>query len=154
MMVGCSAHTVVSRRHRSEFEGLNVSVCHVIKGFWPRGDLHVYRAERSTRSHAGYASHGGGPPERWPGAGGATRSPSGDRQRGEGGRSGSPPAHSVARGPHRAISSTKVMSASVKPRLAGRQPSNRGGVPRVMTRLSSQQRLRRQARVRGDGPPE
>ena len=29
------------------------------------------------------------------------------------------------------------MSASVKPRLAGRQPSNRGGVPRVMTRLSS-----------------
>ncbi len=30
-----------------------------------------------------------------------------------------------------------VMSASVKPRLAGRQPSNRGGVPRVMTRLSS-----------------
>ncbi len=30
------------------------------------------------------------------------------------------------------------MSASVKPRLAGRQPSNRGGVPRVMTRLSSQ----------------
>jgi hypothetical protein len=25
------------------------------------------------------------------------------------------------------------MSASVKPRLAGRQPSNRGGVPRVMT---------------------
>jgi len=30
-----------------------------------------------------------------------------------------------------------VMSASVKPRLAGRQPSNRGGVPWVMTRLSS-----------------
>ena len=29
------------------------------------------------------------------------------------------------------------MSASVKPRLAGRQPSNRGGVPRVMTRLRS-----------------
>src|SRR3954447_24593978 len=27
------------------------------------------------------------------------------------------------------------MSASAKPRLAGRQPSNRGGVPRVMTRL-------------------
>ena len=27
------------------------------------------------------------------------------------------------------------MSASVKPRLAGRQPSNRGGVPRVMTRF-------------------
>jgi hypothetical protein len=25
------------------------------------------------------------------------------------------------------------MSASVKPRLAGRQPSDRGGVPRVMT---------------------
>ena len=30
------------------------------------------------------------------------------------------------------------MSASVKPRLAGRQPSNRGGVLRVKTRLSSQ----------------
>jgi hypothetical protein len=30
-----------------------------------------------------------------------------------------------------------VMSASVKPRLAGRQPSNRGGVLRVKTRLSS-----------------
>ena len=28
-----------------------------------------------------------------------------------------------------------VMSASAKPRLAGRQPSNRGGVPRVMTGL-------------------
>jgi hypothetical protein len=27
----------------------------------------------------------------------------------------------------------QVMSASVKPRLAGRQPSDRGGVPRVMT---------------------
>ncbi len=37
----------------------------------------------------------------------------------------------------RAIRFTSVMSASVKPRLAGRQPSNRGGVPRVMTRLSS-----------------
>lgn len=33
------------------------------------------------------------------------------------------------------------MSASVKPRLAGRQPSNRGGVPWVMTRLSSHSRL-------------
>jgi len=33
------------------------------------------------------------------------------------------------------------MSVSVKPRLAGRQPSNRGGVPRVMTRLSSRSRL-------------
>ena len=30
-----------------------------------------------------------------------------------------------------------VMSASAKPRLAGRQPSNRGGVPRVKTRSSS-----------------
>ncbi|KRD16864.1 cysteine desulfurase [Mycobacterium sp. Root265] len=29
------------------------------------------------------------------------------------------------------------MSASIKPRLAGRQPSNRGGVLRVKTRLSS-----------------
>jgi selenocysteine lyase/cysteine desulfurase len=31
------------------------------------------------------------------------------------------------------IPSSKVMSASVKPRLAGRQPSFRGGVPRVKT---------------------
>ena len=38
---------------------------------------------------------------------------------------------------HGAIVFGSVMSASVKPRLAGRQPSNRGGVPRVMTRLSS-----------------
>ena len=30
------------------------------------------------------------------------------------------------------------MSASDKPRLAGRQPSNRGGVPRVMTRLTAE----------------
>ncbi|MDQ1288534.1 MAG: hypothetical protein QG622_2099 [Actinomycetota bacterium] len=29
--------------------------------------------------------------------------------------------------------SATVMSVSAKPRLAGRQPSNRGGVPRVMT---------------------
>jgi hypothetical protein len=36
-----------------------------------------------------------------------------------------------------AIRFWSVMSASDKPRLAGRQPSNRGGVPRVMTRLSS-----------------
>jgi hypothetical protein len=41
----------------------------------------------------------------------------------------------VVRGRRRAISCKSVMSASVKPRLAGRQPSNRGGVPRVMTRL-------------------
>jgi len=27
------------------------------------------------------------------------------------------------------------MSASVKPRLAGRQPSNRGGVPRVIDQV-------------------
>lgn len=31
-----------------------------------------------------------------------------------------------------------VTSASAKPRLAGRQPSNRGGVPRVMTRLTAE----------------
>jgi hypothetical protein len=36
------------------------------------------------------------------------------------------------------LSFPKVMSASVKPRLAGRQPSNRGGVPRVMTRLTAE----------------
>src|SRR4051794_31465126 len=57
-----------------------------------------------------------------------------------------------------AIRFLAVMSASVKPRLAGRQPSNRGGVPRVMTRLSSrlqlskQQSATRQARVRRTGP--
>jgi len=31
--------------------------------------------------------------------------------------------------------SFQVMSASVKPRLAGRQPSNRGGVPRVIDQV-------------------
>lgn len=31
------------------------------------------------------------------------------------------------------VASVQVMSVSAKPRLAGRQPSNRGGVPRVMT---------------------
>ena len=46
-------------------------------------------------------------------------------------------------GVHAAVCDTLqlVMSASVKPRLAGRQPSNRGGVPRVMTGLSSHNRL-------------
>jgi hypothetical protein len=38
----------------------------------------------------------------------------------------------------------QVMSASAKPRLAGRQPSIRGGVPRVRTRLSG--KSRKQAR--------
>ena len=45
------------------------------------------------------------------------------------------------------------MSASVKPRLAGRQPSNRGGVPRVMTRLSSHHRLRGKRGSVVTGPP-
>ncbi|GAB4594413.1 hypothetical protein MOKP4_07310 [Mycobacterium avium subsp. hominissuis] len=55
----------------------------------------------------------------------------------------SPPAHrrvatgELAPGRHSKIVFVSVMSASIKPRLAGRQPSNRGGVPRVMTRLSS-----------------
>jgi len=49
--------------------------------------------------------------------------------------------HRLAPSPRRAIRFVSVMSASVKPRLAGRQPSNRGGVPRVMTRLSSPNRL-------------
>ncbi len=35
----------------------------------------------------------------------------------------------------RAIRYFSVMSASVKPRLAGRQPSNRGGVPRVIDQV-------------------
>jgi hypothetical protein len=34
-----------------------------------------------------------------------------------------------------AIRFSSVMSASVKPRLAGRQPSNRGGVPRVIDQV-------------------
>jgi hypothetical protein len=34
-----------------------------------------------------------------------------------------------------AIRLSSVMSASVKPRLAGRQPSNRGGVPRVIDQV-------------------
>ena len=51
------------------------------------------------------------------------------------------------------ISFVSVMSASVKPRLAGRQPSNRGGVPRVMTRLSSQHRLRGKRGSAVTGPP-
>ena len=34
-----------------------------------------------------------------------------------------------------AIPFFSVMSASVKPRLAGRQPSNRGGVPRVIDQV-------------------
>ena len=48
---------------------------------------------------------------------------------------------------------SSVMSASVKPRLAGRQPSNRGGVPRVMTRLSSHNRLRGKRGSALTGPP-
>jgi len=52
-----------------------------------------------------------------------------------------------------------VMSASVKPRLAGRQPSNRGGVPWVMTRLSSRLGFRKTVDFTAsagphDGPPE
>jgi hypothetical protein len=51
----------------------------------------------------------------------------------------SPP--ELASSVHNKIAFVLVMSASVKPRLAGRQPSNRGGVPRVMTGLSSHNRL-------------
>jgi hypothetical protein len=40
----------------------------------------------------------------------------------------------------------QVMSASIKPRLAGRQPSNRGGVPRVRTWLSGKGRMASAAR--------
>lgn len=46
------------------------------------------------------------------------------------------------------------MSVSIKPRLAGRQPSNRGGVPRVMTRLSSRSRLQGKRGSEGNGPPD
>ncbi len=44
------------------------------------------------------------------------------------------------------------MSVSIKPRLAGRQPSNRGGVPRVMTRLSSCKQLQGKRGSEGTGP--
>ncbi|AEF37188.1 conserved hypothetical protein [Mycolicibacter sinensis] len=47
-----------------------------------------------------------------------------------------PPAgEQVAAPPIDAIGCQAVMSASAKPRLAGRQPSNRGGVPRVIDRV-------------------
>ena len=42
------------------------------------------------------------------------------------------------------------MSASVKTRLAGRQPSNRGGVPRVMTRFPDVDLLTQFHRNSGD----
>ena len=61
--------------------------------------------------------------------------------------------HLVALTGQRAIGFRQVMSASVKPRLAGRQPSNRGGVPRVMTRLSSHHRLRGKRGSAVTGPP-
>jgi hypothetical protein len=41
----------------------------------------------------------------------------------------------VAIATDRAIRFSVVMSASDKPRLAGRQPSNRGGVPRVIDQV-------------------
>jgi hypothetical protein len=41
----------------------------------------------------------------------------------------------VAAVPRCALRFEAVMSASVKPRLAGRQPSNRGGVPRVIDQV-------------------
>jgi hypothetical protein len=49
--------------------------------------------------------------------------------------------HMMRRGAHPGVpdvTSGQVMSVSAKPRLAGRQPSNRGGVPRVMTRLTAE----------------
>ena len=46
----------------------------------------------------------------------------------------------------------QVMSISVKPRLADRQPSNRGGVLRVMTGLRDEVLVPRQARVRRSDP--
>jgi len=42
---------------------------------------------------------------------------------------------SLAPGQRHEIRFWSVMSASVKPRLAGRQPSNRGGVPRVIDQV-------------------
>ena len=59
----------------------------------------------------------------------------------------------VAPRQRRAISFSSVKSASTKPRLAGRQPSNRGGVPRVMTRLSSRHRLHGKRGSVMTGPP-
>jgi len=66
----------------------------------------------------------------------------------------SPPQNPLATDQSGAIRFGSVMSASVKPRLAGRQPSNRGGVPRVMTRLSSPSRLRGKRGSVRTGPRE
>jgi hypothetical protein len=46
-----------------------------------------------------------------------------------------PQKYSVASIRGRELGFVSVMSASVKPRLAGRQPSNRGGVPRVIDQV-------------------
>ena len=64
-----------------------------------------------------------------------------------------PCGNQLATGRRRAIGLLSVMSASAKPRLAGRQPSNRGGVPRVMTRLSSRHRLHGKRGSVMTGPP-
>ena len=58
----------------------------------------------------------------------------------------------LAAGPGYEIRFSSVKSASVKPRLAGRQPSNRGGVPRVKDQVEKPPPATRQARVRDDGP--
>src|SRR5690625_519712 len=51
-----------------------------------------------------------------------------------------PARRQVAADQRRAIGGWLVLSASVKPRLAGRQPANRGGGARVMHRLRSRRR--------------
>jgi hypothetical protein len=70
-----------------------------------------------------------------------------------GARNGSAREGPVAPTQLRAIGFLSVKSASAKPRLAGRQPSNRGGVPRVMTRLSGRHRLQGKRGSVMTGPP-
>src|ERR1700761_189358 len=114
MTVGCSAHTVPLPASGVRFWRAQRSDCHVIKGVWAGVDLHVHRAELQ------------GPV--------TCRRPAQISQWHE-------IAPELASSAHNKLAFVLVMSASVKPRLAGRQPSNRGGVPRVMTGLSSHNRL-------------
>ncbi len=60
----------------------------------------------------------------------------------------------VATGQRRELVFVSVMSASIKPRLAGRQPSNRGGGAPGEDRVEQSNGDCRQARVRVDGPPD
>src|SRR6202044_881303 len=124
MRVGWSAHTVFSR-YRSDPDGVRgESGCHVIKRVFADVVLDLGRAEPGTGDLLHAIAFRGC--TRW----------------------------SLARDRLDELSFILVMSASVKPRLAGRQPSNRGGVPRVTTRFRSQHRLRGKRGSAVMGPPE